>query len=554
MLAIASPVIAELLSGSAPPFGFFVPWVFVLFVLFYGCASILIRELTFRWGGGWMGIFLMGAAFGILQEGCATRAFFDPAWRSLGPLVGHGRWLGVNWIWSVDATLYHATYSVAIPILLTYVLFPSTQRQAWLSNGSLAGVATIFGLALAVFVHAGRSYSLPARYLIICVTLVLLLCVAAARVRPRKKATQGKVVPHLWFAALGFCATAGLILQIYALPQLGGAPLAAAMLVALVIVTYRLLTSWSGHGHFWSRRQQFGLLAGALSCFGLMDFFQEFNPSRAENMRGASLVGVAALAGLMWISWRLRYAERVAAAPIPAGIDNGSVPTFDLVMNSSSPFDVADAPVAAFPTERIPLSLRLVEIVVASSVLVLTSPLMLAMAILIRFGTPGRAIFRQTRVGMNLKPFKFVKFRTMYVDARQRFPELYEYKYSDDEISALKFKIVDDPRVTPQGKWMRKSTLDELPNFWNVLTGEMALVGPRPEIPEMLPYYSRSQLLKFTVRPGITGLAQISGRGYLSFQDTVNLDVEYVKRRSLLVDLKIFFFTVYKMVTQDGAF
>jgi lipopolysaccharide/colanic/teichoic acid biosynthesis glycosyltransferase len=108
--------------------------------------------------------------------------------------------------------------------------------------------------------------------------------------------------------------------------------------------------------------------------------------------------------------------------------------------------------------------------------------------------------------------------------------------------------------VTPQGHWLRKSTLDELPNFWNVLTGRMALVGPRPEIPEMLPYYGGDMLLKFTVRPGITGLAQISGRGRLGFHETVALDVEYVRRRSLTLDLKIILLTIQKIVTRDGAF
>jgi lipopolysaccharide/colanic/teichoic acid biosynthesis glycosyltransferase len=114
-------------------------------------------------------------------------------------------------------------------------------------------------------------------------------------------------------------------------------------------------------------------------------------------------------------------------------------------------------------------------------------------------------------MGINRKPFRFVKFRTLYADARQRFPKLYSYQYTAEELEQLKFKVEDDPRVTPQGRWMRRSTLDELPNFWNVLTGDMALVGPRPEIPEMLRYYHGDMLLKFTVRPGITGMAQISG-------------------------------------------
>jgi len=192
--------------------------------------------------------------------------------------------------------------------------------------------------------------------------------------------------------------------------------------------------------------------------------------------------------------------------------------------------------------------------VVAATVLVLTSPVLLAMAIAIRRGTPGRALFFQTRLGVNCEPFTFVKFRTLYADARQRFPHLYAYRYTEQDLRNLKFKITNDPRVTPQGRWMRTSTLDELPNFWNVLRGDMALVGPRPEIPEMLPYYTGDMMLKFSARPGITGLAQISGRGRLGFHETVNLDVQYVKTRSWALDLKVLLLTAYKILTRDGAF
>jgi lipopolysaccharide/colanic/teichoic acid biosynthesis glycosyltransferase len=197
---------------------------------------------------------------------------------------------------------------------------------------------------------------------------------------------------------------------------------------------------------------------------------------------------------------------------------------------------------------------RAAEIVIAAFALVITSPIMLMMAILIRRGTPGPALFFQDRVGLDERLFRFVKFRTFYADARQRFPELYAYRYSPKELQDLHFKVEKDPRISPQGHWMRKSTLDELPNFWNVLTGEMALVGPRPEIPEMLPYYKGEMLLKFAVRPGVTGLAQISGRGRLGFYETVDLDVEYAKTRSFWLDLKIIFMTIHKIVTHDGAF
>ena len=214
----------------------------------------------------------------------------------------------------------------------------------------------------------------------------------------------------------------------------------------------------------------------------------------------------------------------------------------------------AEAARPSISVGEVSLATRLLEIVVASIALLVTSPLMLLTALVIKFGTPGPALFRQDRVGANFKLFRFVKFRTLYADARKRFPELYAYRYDDEQLKALKFKVEDDPRVTPQGKWLRRSTMDELPNFWNVLTGDMALVGPRPEIPEMLPYYRGNMLLKFSVRPGITGLAQISGRGRLGFHETVEYDVEYVRRRSFAFDVKILFRTLWLILVRDGAF
>ncbi len=186
--------------------------------------------------------------------------------------------------------------------------------------------------------------------------------------------------------------------------------------------------------------------------------------------------------------------------------------------------------------------------------LVATLPIMLLVALVVWLDSPGPILFRQPRIGLNGRLFQFTKFRTLYTDAKQRWPELYAYHYTADEIAELRFKIKDDPRVTRVGRWLRKSTLDELPNLWHVLVGDMALVGPRPEIPEMLPYYDARGLRKFTVRPGVTGLAQVSGRGNLSFRDTVACDVEYVDRQSLGLDVRILFATLYRTALRDGAF
>jgi lipopolysaccharide/colanic/teichoic acid biosynthesis glycosyltransferase len=195
-----------------------------------------------------------------------------------------------------------------------------------------------------------------------------------------------------------------------------------------------------------------------------------------------------------------------------------------------------------------------VEVAVASLALLVTSPIMLGIAILIKLDSPGPALFRQERVGLNGQLILFWKFRTMFSNARDLYPELYSYKFSPEEIRNVRLKQVDDPRVTRVGKWLRKSTLDELPNFWNLLTGDVAIVGPRPDIAGVLPYFTPAQMLKFSVKPGITGLAQTRGRGRLRFQDQIRYDMFYAKKKSFWLDVVIILQTVKIMFTSDGAF
>jgi lipopolysaccharide/colanic/teichoic acid biosynthesis glycosyltransferase len=199
---------------------------------------------------------------------------------------------------------------------------------------------------------------------------------------------------------------------------------------------------------------------------------------------------------------------------------------------------------------------RLADIAIASAALILTSPIILLMIVAVRLDSPGPALFAQRRVGKRLKPFTLLKMRTLYVDARERFPELYRYQFSPTEIKTLALsdlKAPDDPRVTRLGRWLRKSSLDELPNFWNVLKGDIALVGPRPELFECLKYYQGPQLLKFAVRPGLTGLAQVSGRNSNSFQQMIHLDVDYVRNRNLFLDVWITLLTVKAVLSRNGA-
>jgi lipopolysaccharide/colanic/teichoic acid biosynthesis glycosyltransferase len=228
-------------------------------------------------------------------------------------------------------------------------------------------------------------------------------------------------------------------------------------------------------------------------------------------------------------------------------------PWSDAVAETAS---IGGAPTIVVPwLRREPASyVRVIEISTALAILILALPIMVVIGVIIWWDTRGPVLFFQPRVGIGGKTFRFVKFRTMYADARQRFPELYAYSYTPNELLDLKFKVEDDPRVTPVGRWLRRSSFDELPNLWNVVTGEMALVGPRPEIPEMLPYYPRDTLRKFSVRPGVTGLAQVSGRGRLGFHETIAYDVEYVDTQSLANDVKLLFRTARMVLLRDGAF
>ena len=212
------------------------------------------------------------------------------------------------------------------------------------------------------------------------------------------------------------------------------------------------------------------------------------------------------------------------------------------------------APLTAAQSPRLAaVARRTVDIGLSLFTLIVFAPVMAALAILIRLDSRGPAVFMQDRVAMGGGTFRFAKFRTMYVDARERFPELYAYQYTSADIRSMKFKLPQDPRLTRVGRWLRRTSLDELPNLFNVLRGDMTLVGPRPEIPEMTDYYEPHQLAKFSVKPGLTGLAQTRGRNILTFQQTLSADLEYVRTRSLALDIRILFRTVWTVAVQFGA-
>lgn len=193
---------------------------------------------------------------------------------------------------------------------------------------------------------------------------------------------------------------------------------------------------------------------------------------------------------------------------------------------------------------------RLFDVVVAAFLLLFSSPLMVAVAVLVKLDSSGPVLFRQERVGIEGKHFYMLKFRSMVTDAESRLADLAR----KNEGSGPLFKIRDDPRVTGVGRFLRRFSLDELPQLFNVLSGSMSLVGPRPPLPSEVEAYESDVRRRLLVKPGLTGLWQVSGRSNLSWQDSVRLDLYYVENWSLAGDLVIILRTVRAVFRSTGAY
>ena len=194
---------------------------------------------------------------------------------------------------------------------------------------------------------------------------------------------------------------------------------------------------------------------------------------------------------------------------------------------------------------------RLMDIIGALLGIVLLSPIILIVGILIKIEDPnGPVFFKQVRVGKDETKFYMYKFRSMVIDAEDRLNDLLAL----NEISGAMFKMKEDPRVTKLGKFIRKTSIDELPQLVNVLKGEMSLVGPRPPLLREVQEYSSHDKLRLLVKPGCTGLWQVSGRSNMGFEEMVDLDIRYIMNRNLLLDIKIIFKTVMVMVNSKGAY
>lgn len=256
----------------------------------------------------------------------------------------------------------------------------------------------------------------------------------------------------------------------------------------------------------------------------------------ALDAAGADTVAVTSTdelppSGVKRISWALEADRRhLILAPSIADIVGPRIHTRP----------VAGLPLIHVETPRYSKGQRILkrgtDILVSAVALIVLAPLMAVVAAVVFGSSPGTVLFRQTRVGLDGRSFQMLKFRTMVPDAEDRLPGLVSSRDVGNEVL---FKMLDDPRVTPFGRFLRKYSLDELPQLWNVLTGSMSLVGPRPPLPREVARYADHVHRRFMVKPGITGLWQVSGRSSLSWEESVRLDLSYVDNWTLAGDFVI---------------
>jgi lipopolysaccharide/colanic/teichoic acid biosynthesis glycosyltransferase len=193
---------------------------------------------------------------------------------------------------------------------------------------------------------------------------------------------------------------------------------------------------------------------------------------------------------------------------------------------------------------------RATDVVGAGIGLLLLLPVLIVIAVLVAVGSPGGVFYRQTRIGLDSQPFSLIKFRTMGADSDARLDRL----KAEAELAGPLFKLVDDPRVTPVGRFLRRFSLDELPQLWNVLRGDMSLVGPRPALPCEVDEYTVKALHRLDAVPGMTGAWQVGGRSTLDWHTGLALDLHYVDNWSLRYDALILLKTVRAVVAPVGAY
>jgi hypothetical protein len=304
-LYLLSPVIGELLSGSAPPAEFFTPFGFTVMTLLYGGGAVVCRELKVRWRKGMGSLLLLGAAYAILEEGLMVASFQNPEWMDLGILGVFGRWLGVNWVWAVELTLYHSIISITVPVMLVELIYSDRAGESWLSARWFRIVSGLLlaDVVIGLFLFATLSGFWPPLPQYALMVIATVTSVYLAKRLPSDYTRRGTAPlrrPRHYLILTTLAAfTCGIIFWV--LPNAWQIPLAphfVILLGSIMVLGYiRYLIS-----HDWTSANpmyRFSLVAGSLAPLILSSFIQEFDKSRVDDTSGMALVGALFLIGLL---------------------------------------------------------------------------------------------------------------------------------------------------------------------------------------------------------------------------------------------------------------
>jgi hypothetical protein len=305
-LFIMAPVIAELLSGFLSPANFFQPLSLAMNIAFYSSGAILIRELLVRWKKGWPTLLVLGAAFGLLEEGLMTKAFFNPDWPDMGGMsAGYDRLGGVNWIMVLRLMIYHSVLSISIPIVVTHFMFPKHCAMPWIGHWFFAFFLMLLAAGTALGYLFLTKYRTPPLQLALGWLGFFLLIVLAHRL-PREplKPRDWPRVSQWWFFFLGLLAPIGYVVIGFTVPAAGKIPAWAALLLlaGFVAVVLWLVMKLSGNCGAWKARQRFALPAGVLMFSTILMIINE------QHDGSKRLIG---LAGLLFVIMMARQARRV---------------------------------------------------------------------------------------------------------------------------------------------------------------------------------------------------------------------------------------------------
>ena len=311
-----APFIGEMLSTSAPPAEYFNPLGFVILHILYGGGALLAHELIIRWKKGLPSLLLLGAAYGLAEEALMCKSFFDPNWPDVGLLGSYGRALSVNWIWSIELTIFHAVFSIAIPIGIVSLLFASARRQPWIGAWGFRIITALWILNGIVIFTQITPYRPPVVPFLAAFGLTILLIVLARVLRapaPSPSPTQLRPARRpLWFALVGLVATPTFFLSAWLMPQHGPPPILTALtIIAVPTITMVVIYRLSGNAWRWLPRQLAALILGGLGFLLFLCVARANEQNPPDNPQGLGLAAAVAILALIALNLYIRrYREK----------------------------------------------------------------------------------------------------------------------------------------------------------------------------------------------------------------------------------------------------